>query len=99
MRTTEGLISSIALLVLSEGDGLFLGNHHLHRRWKSALYMRDSSCSENYFLPGDHVRVIATDAEACLHSLATLRVQENIKLPGTHNRWFLSFQLCPLHVR
>ena len=89
---TEGLISSIALLcVLSEGDGLFLGSHRLHRGWRSALYMRDSSCRENYFLPGDHVRVIATDAEACLHSLATLRVQENIKLPGTHNRWFLSF--------
>ena len=85
---TKGLIYSITVLLLSAGDGFFLGNHYLHRdRQSNALHMRDSSCSENYFLPGDHVKVIATDAEACLHSLTTLRVQENIKLPGRNSEW------------
>ncbi len=109
---TKGLIYSITVLLLSAGDGFFLGNHYLHRdRQSNALHMRDSSCSENYFLPGDHVKVIATDAEACLHSLTTLRVQENIKLPGRNSEWLfpsnrrsirfftsLSLHFAPLHI-
>ena len=76
----------VGLLLLAVVKGLSWGYNYQLRPTRGKISMKDSSC-ESYFVPGDHVRVVTTDPYATLHTLSTLKVQKDIKLPEFQNKF------------